>query len=110
MAFGDSITDGVISLVPLITARAPRVVSVQTGAHVGGAVPDADICRFRAGQAGRKDDRGRNPSSRRSSMPDQPEVVLLLEGVNAVRILSTGTQVAALRSDDYDCDSGATSK
>ena len=96
MAFGDSITDGVASLVPLITLGRPESYPYKLEHMLAERYPAQTFVVFEQGRPGEKTTEGaiRLPEVIDS---DQPEVVLLLEGVNAVRILSTGTQAAALR-------------
>jgi lysophospholipase L1-like esterase len=97
LAFGDSITWGVTSLAPLIQLGAPDTYPWKLEQMLAGLYPTQTFFVFNHGWPGETTPRG---AARLASVleADQPEVMLLLEGVNNVRSLSTNTQAASLRS------------
>jgi lysophospholipase L1-like esterase len=97
VAFGDSITDGVTSLVPFITLGRPESYPYKLEHMLAERYPTQMFVVFEQGKPGEKTTEGvkRLPSVLDAN---QPEVMLLLEGVNAVRELSTTSQVNALRN------------
>jgi lysophospholipase L1-like esterase len=96
VAFGDSITDGVISLVPFRTLDVTLAYPYKLEQLLSERYPTQTFTVVNEGKPGEKTTEG---DSRLPSVLDahKPEVMLLLEGVNAVRILSTSSQAAALR-------------
>jgi lysophospholipase L1-like esterase len=97
LAFGDSITWGQISLAPLIRLDAPDTYPWKLEQMLVGRYPLQTFAVLNHGWPGETTPRG---AARLPSVldADRPEVMLLLEGVNNVRGLSTSTQVASLRS------------
>ena len=97
VAFGDSITDGVVRLVPLITLGRPESYPFKLEAFLSQSYPTQTFVVFEEGRPGEKTTEG---VRRLPSVLDahQPELMLLFEGVNAVRELSTSSQVNALRN------------
>jgi lysophospholipase L1-like esterase len=97
VAFGDSITDGVVRLVPLITLGRPESYPFKLEAFLSQHYPTQTFVVFEEGRPGERTTVG---VRRLPTVLDthKPEVMLLLEGVNAVRELSTSTQVSALRN------------
>jgi lysophospholipase L1-like esterase len=97
MAFGDSITEGKIRLVPLISLATPETYPYKLEQMLLQRYPTQPIVVMNRGLSGERTDRG---AKRLPGLldADKPHVVLLLEGVNAVRVLSTTTQVSAIRS------------
>jgi len=97
MAFGDSITDGKVSLVPLISLDGPDTYPFQLQQMLQQRYPTQTVEVLNRGLSGERSDRGavRLPGVLDA---DKPEVVMLLEGVNAVWLLSTSRQADAIRS------------
>ena len=97
MAFGDSITEGKIRLVPLISLATPETYPYKLEQMLLQRYPTQPIVVINRGLSGERTDRG---AKRLPGLldADKPQVVLLLEGVNAVRVLPTSTQVSAIRS------------
>lgn len=91
LAFGDSITEGVVSLAPLIMLDAPDTYPFKLGQMLLQGYPSQAIIVTNRGVAGERTNQGvlRLPSVLDA---ERPEVLLLLEGVNAVRSLTTATQ------------------
>jgi lysophospholipase L1-like esterase len=97
MAFGDSITDGKVSLVPLISLAGPDTYPFKLEQMLLQRFPTQAITVSNQGVSGEKTIEG---ARRLPGVLDteQPEVLLLLEGVNAVRELDTSRQASALQS------------
>ena len=97
MAFGDSITDGKVSLVPLISLAGPDTYPFKLEQILQQRYPTQTVEVINRGLSGERSDRGaqRLPGVLDA---DKPEVVLLLEGVNAVWLLTTSRQADAIRS------------
>lgn len=95
-AFGDSITEGVVRLAPLVLLETPDTYPGKLEQMLSTAYPTQMFSVFNRGVAGEQTVRGveRLPGVLDA---DKPEVLLLQEGVNAVLLLSTSAQVAALR-------------
>ena len=96
-AFGDSIAEGKVSLAPLISLALPDAFPGKLEALLSQRYVGQTIVVSNQGISGERLDKGaqRLPTVLAS---DQPEVVLILEGVNAVWIRSTSAQAADLRS------------
>jgi lysophospholipase L1-like esterase len=97
MAFGDSITDGKVSLVPLISLTGPDTYPFQLQQMLRERYATLEIEVLPRGLSGERTDRG---AQRLPGLldADKPQVVLILEGVNAVWLLSTSRQADAIRS------------
>ena len=97
MAFGDSITDGKVSLVPLISLAGPDTYPFQLEQMLRERYVAQAIHVMNRGHSGERTDEG---AQRLPGLldEDKPEVLLLLEGVNAVRALSTATQEQHLQT------------
>jgi lysophospholipase L1-like esterase len=97
MAFGDSITDGKVSLVPLISLAGPDTYPYKLEQMLLLRYPSQALTVANLGISGEHLGQGAN---RLPGVLDaqRPEVLLLLEGVNAVWIRSTAIQTANLRS------------
>jgi lysophospholipase L1-like esterase len=97
MAFGDSITDGKVSLVPLISLAGPDTYPFKLEQMLQQRYPTQTVEVMNRGLSGERSDRGaqRLPGVLEA---DKPEVVLILEGVNAVWLLTTSRQADAIRS------------
>ena len=96
MAFGDSITDGKVSLVPLISLAGPDTYPYKLEQLLLQRFTTQAITVTNEGKSGEKTTEGKE------RLPgvlerDRPEVLLLLEGVNAVRELTTSSQASALQ-------------
>jgi lysophospholipase L1-like esterase len=96
-AFGDSITDGKVSLVPLISLAGPDTYPFKLEQMLRERYPAQTIEVINRGLSGERTDRA---FQRLTTVldADKPEVMLLLEGVNAINALATSTQTAALRA------------
>lgn len=96
MAFGDSITEGKVRLVPLISLSKTETYPYKLEQMLQQRFPTQTITVSNHGISGEKTTEGedRLPGLLAS---EQPEVVLLLEGVNAVRELPTSRQASALQ-------------
>jgi lysophospholipase L1-like esterase len=97
MAFGDSITAGVVSLAPLVMLGPPDTYPFKLEQLLRQGYPTQTIEVLNRGVSGERTDRGalRLPGELEAH---KPEVLLLLEGVNAVWLLSTSRQADAIRS------------
>ena len=97
MAFGDSITDGKVSLVPLISLAGPDTYPFKLEQMLLQRYPTQTVEVMNRGLSGERSDRGaqRLPGVLDA---DKPDVVMLLEGVNAVWLLATSRQADAIRS------------
>jgi lysophospholipase L1-like esterase len=96
VAFGDSITDGKVSLVPLISLAGPDTYPYKLEQMLLQRFPTQAITVSNEGKSGEKTTEGedRLPGV---LLREQPEVLLLLEGVNGVRELATSSQASALQ-------------
>jgi lysophospholipase L1-like esterase len=96
MAFGDSITDGAVSLAPLIMLGPPDTYPFKLEQMLLERYPSQSIVVMNEGKGGEDTREGarRLPQVLASA---QPEVVLLLEGINNLGA-STATQANALRT------------
>jgi lysophospholipase L1-like esterase len=96
MAFGDSITEGKVRLVPLISLSEPETYPYKLEQMLRQRFPAQAITVSNEGKSGEKTTEGvqRLPGVLET---EQPEVLLLLEGVNAVRELTTSSQASALQ-------------
>lgn len=96
-AFGDSMTEGVVSLVPLIMLGPPDTYPFKLEQMLRERYPSQTIEVFNRGLSGERTDRA---FQRLIAVldADRPQVMLLLEGVNAINALSTSVQTAALRA------------
>ena len=105
VAFGDSITDGKVSLVPLISLAGPDTYPYKLEQMLLQRFPSQAITVRNEGRSGEKTTEGehRLPGVLQSQ---QPEVLLLLEGVNAVRELATSRQATALQHMIRDAQMG----
>ena len=97
MAFGDSITDGKVSLIPIISLAGPETYPYKLQEMLGQRYPSQPMGVSNQGVSGEHLGEG---AARLPGVLDaeRPEVLLLLEGVNAVWIRSTNTQAANLRT------------
>jgi lysophospholipase L1-like esterase len=97
VAFGDSITAGKISLSPMLSLAEPETYPFKLEQMLGQGYPTQDFVVLNRGVSGERTDQGarRLPGVLDA---DKPEVVLLLEGVNAVWLLSTSQQANNIRS------------
>lgn len=97
LAFGDSITEGTISLAPLIMLAGPEAYPYKLEQMLSQHYPTQTFIVINSGKGGERTTEGaqRLPGVLGT---EKPEVMLLLEGVNAVRELDTARQVTALRS------------
>jgi lysophospholipase L1-like esterase len=96
-AFGDSITDGKVSLVPLISLAGPDTYPYKLGEMLQQKYASQTIIVSNQGVSGEHLGQGA------TRLPDvldaeKPDVLLLLEGVNAVWIRATTTQAANIRT------------
>lgn len=98
-AFGDSITEGVVSLAPVIMLGAPDTYPFKLEQMLQQQYPSQVIVVINRGHSGEKTSEGviRLPSVLDN---DDPEVLLLLEGVNGIRSrsLSPATQERHLQT------------
>jgi lysophospholipase L1-like esterase len=97
MAFGDSITDGAVSLEPMLWVVESETYPFQLGQILQGRYPSQTFTVINAGKPAERTDEG----ARRLPVEldlHKPEVVMILEGVNAVWLLSTSRQADAIRS------------
>jgi lysophospholipase L1-like esterase len=97
MAFGDSITEGTISLAPLIMLDAPDTYPVKLEQMLRERYLGQEIIVTNQGKGGDQTNQGvlRLPGLLDAERPD---VLLLLEGVNAVRALSASRQEQYLQT------------
>jgi acyl-CoA thioesterase-1 len=96
-AFGDSITDGKVSLVPLISLAGPDTYPFKLEQMLEQQYPSQTLFVVNQGVSGdtTRDGVRRLPSVLDS---DRPEVLLLLMGVNAINGLTTSAQASNLRT------------
>ena len=97
MAFGDSITDGVVSLAPTLWLVESETYPFQLAQILQSRYPSQTFTVLNDGKPGERTDEG----ARRLPVEldlHKPEVVMILEGVNAVWLLSTSRQADAIRS------------
>jgi lysophospholipase L1-like esterase len=96
-AFGDSITEGVVSLAPLIMLGPPDTYPFRLEQSLQQRYPVQSIVVINRGRSGEKTNEGalRLPSVLEQ---DKPEVLLLQEGINNINAMSTASQVTALRT------------
>ncbi len=96
-AFGDSITEGAVSLAPLVMLAGPETYPFKLEQMLLQRYLAQPIVVINEGLGGETTPRGavRLPSVLSAH---QPEVLLLLEGINNINGLSTSTQTAALRT------------
>jgi lysophospholipase L1-like esterase len=97
VAFGDSITDGTVTLAPLVMLAGPETYPFKLEQMLLQRYPAQTVLVVEEGVGGETTPRGamRLPSVLSAQ---QPEVMLLLEGINNINGLSTSTQTTALRS------------
>ena len=97
MAFGDSITEGTVSLRPLIMLDAPDTYPVKLEQMLRERYLGQEIIVTNQGKGGDQTNQGvlRLPGLLDAERPD---VLLLLEGVNAVRALSASRQEQYLQT------------
>ena len=95
-AFGDSITAGAISVAPLVTLDVPETYPFKLEQMLRERYPAQSIVVVNRGKGGEDTIKGavRLPEVLEA---DQPEVLLLLEGINNIG-LATNRQVTALRT------------
>lgn len=96
-AFGDSITEGAISLAPLVMLDGPETYPFKLQQMLLQRYPSQPIDVINRGLGGERTDRALN-RLRTVLDADKPEVMLLLEGINAINSLPTSVQASALRS------------
>jgi lysophospholipase L1-like esterase len=91
VAFGDSITSGVVSLQPLIMLDGPDTYPSKLERLLMQSYPTQAITVVNRGQSGERTDRG---AERLPSVldVDRPEVLLIFEGTNAVQLVSPRLQ------------------
>ncbi len=96
-AFGDSITDGKISLEPLVSLAGPDTYPYKLEQMFRERYPSQIFVVSNQGVSGERTDQG---AKRLPIVLDEekPEVLLLLEGVNAGWTLSTSAQVSNIRT------------
>jgi lysophospholipase L1-like esterase len=95
-AFGDSITEGTISLAPVMMLDAPEAYPFKLEQMLLQRYPTQPIVVINRGQGGERTDRALD-RLRAVLEEDKPQVMLLLEGINAINSLSTSAQTSALR-------------
>jgi len=97
MAFGDSITEGVTSLSPMMRLGPPDTYPYKLEQILLQSYPSQPITVSNQGESGERLDEG---AERLPVVLDaeHPEVVLILEGVNAVWLRSTSSQTRDLRT------------
>ena len=97
VAFGDSITEGAISLAPLMLLAPPDTYPFKLEQMLTQRFPAQAFVVSNQGRGGERTTQGvtRLPSVLHA---EQPEVLLLLEGINTVNELSTAQQANALES------------
>ena len=96
MAFGDSITEGAVSLAPRIMLGPPDTYPFKLEQMLRERYPSQQIVVVNQGLGG-EDTRGGARRLPRVLDADKPEVLLLLEGINNLNV-STATQANALRT------------
>jgi lysophospholipase L1-like esterase len=96
-AFGDSITQGAISLAPLVMLDGPETYPFKLEQMLRERYLGQEIVVTNRGEGGERTNQGviRLPSVLDA---DRPEVLLLLEGINAINLLSTSRQEGYLRT------------
>jgi lysophospholipase L1-like esterase len=97
MAFGDSITDGSVSLTPMLWLVESETYPFQLAQILQGRYPAQTFTVFNAGRPGERTDEGVRRLPGELDL-HKPEVVMILEGVNAVWLLTTSRQADAIRS------------
>lgn len=97
VAFGDSITDGAVTLAPLVMLNPVETYPYKLEQMLLQRYPTQTFVVSNQGKGGEDTRRGaeRLPSVLEA---EKPEVLLLLEGVNAVWLLPTSTQASSIRS------------
>jgi lysophospholipase L1-like esterase len=97
VAFGDSITDGAISLAPLIMLAGPETYPYKLEQMLLQRYPSQAFTVVNSGKGGEDTREGarRLPSVIEA---EKPEVLLLLEGINHINELTNDRQVSALRT------------
>jgi lysophospholipase L1-like esterase len=97
MAFGDSISEGVVSLAPLVMLGPPDTYPFKLEQMLRTGYPTQEVVVANHGVSGERTNQGvlRLPGLLDA---EKPEVLLLLEGVNAVRSLSAATQERHLQT------------
>jgi lysophospholipase L1-like esterase len=97
MAFGDSITEGAVSLAPLIMLGPPDTYPFKLEEMLRQRYPTQEIVVSNEGRGGEQTNQGvlRLPGLLDAK---QPEVLLLLEGINAIRALSASRQEQYLQT------------
>jgi lysophospholipase L1-like esterase len=95
-AFGDSMTEGVVSLVPLIMLGPPDTYPFKLEQMLRERYPSQSIVVVNRGVSG---DHTRDGVKKLPAVLDaeRPEVLLLLMGINAINSLSTSEQASNLR-------------
>ena len=96
-AFGDSITEGVVRLAPLIMLGPPDTYPFKLEQMLRERYPSQEIVVVNRGVSG---DHTRDGVKRLPGVldADRPEVMLLLMGINAINNLSTTEQTSNLRT------------
>ena len=97
MAFGDSITEGAVSLAPLVMLGPPDTYPFKLEQMLRERYPTQEIVVSNQGKGGDQTNQGvlRLPGLLDA---EKPEVVLLLEGINAIRALSASRQEQYLQT------------
>jgi lysophospholipase L1-like esterase len=97
LAFGDSITFGVVSLAPFIMLGPPDTYPFKLEQMLRQKFPTQPVVVTESGVPGEETREG---ARRVSSVLEatKPEVMLLLEGINNINALATATQVSGLRT------------
>jgi lysophospholipase L1-like esterase len=96
MAFGDSITAGAVSLAPLVMLDGPETYPFKLEQMLRERYPSQSFLVTNRGEGGESTRKGllRVPGELEKY---KPEIMLLLEGVNASWLLSTSEQASNLR-------------
>ncbi len=97
LAFGDSITFGVVSLAPLIMLGPPDTYPFKLEQMLLERYPSQTFVVDNRGKSG-EETRGGAQRLPSEIMETAPQVLLLLEGINNINGLSTATQVSGLRT------------
>jgi lysophospholipase L1-like esterase len=97
LAFGDSITDGAVTLAPVVMLNAVDTYPYKLEQMLLQRYPTQTFVVSNQGKGGEDTREG---AARLPSVLDaeKPEVLLLLEGVNAVWLLPTATQASSIRT------------
>ena len=97
MAFGDSITEGAVSLAPLVMLGPPDTYPFKLEQMLRLRYPTQEIIVSNQGKGGEQTNQGvlRLPGLLDT---EKPEVVLLFEGINAIRTLSAARQEQYLQT------------